>query len=127
MLEITDEQFDQFISEAMNFLPKDHMAAIKNVAIVYQDEPTEKQRHALQLQCNQTLFGLYEGVPLARRQGMNHYGPDKITIFKHPLLYTSTTIDELKENIWHTLWHEVAHYFGLNHRQIHELERRPRQ
>lgn len=124
MLEVSDEQFDQMISKAMDSLPKTHMGAIKNVAIVYEDEPSEAQRVALQLQCNQTLFGLYEGVPLTRRQGAIHsYPPDKITIFKKPMLEYVYTMEELEEQIRHTLWHEVAHYFGLDHDQIHKLER----
>lgn len=128
MLEISDEQFDQIISRAMDDLVethKTHMAAIKNLAIVYADEPTERQRQELQLLANETLFGLYEGVPLAHRQGaINNYPPDKITIFKNPMLAYVHTVAELEEQVRHTLWHEVAHYFGLNHEQIHKLERK---
>src|SRR6185369_6761735 len=120
MLDISDELFDQLISEAMNSLPKTHMQAIKNVAIVYEDEPTPEQRERLKLQCNQSLFGLYEGVPLAQRGGRTHFPPDKITLFKKPMLAYVSTIPELKEQVRHTLWHEVAHYFGLNHDQIHK-------
>src|SRR5688572_22684093 len=112
MLEISDELFDQMISKAMDSLPKMHMEAIKNVAIVYEDEPTERQRQELKLQCHETLFGLYEGVPLVRRNGgTNNYPPDKITIFKNPMLMYVNTLPELEEQIRHTLWHEVAHYF----------------
>ncbi|HTH71872.1 MAG TPA: metallopeptidase family protein [Candidatus Pristimantibacillus sp.] len=123
MLEISDEQFDEIISKAIDHLPKTHLAAIRNVAIVYQDEPTPRQREELKLLCHQSLFGLYEGVPLTRRNGgTNNYPPDKITIFKHPMLAYVNTVEELEEQVRHTLWHEVAHYFGLNHEQIHKLE-----
>ncbi len=125
MLEISDEQFDQIISKAMDSLPKTHVDAIRNVAIVYEDEPTEAQRLELKLQCHETLFGLYEGVPLARRHGAIHnYPPDKITIFKNPMLHYVDSLAGLEEQVRHTLWHEVAHYFGLNHDQIHALEKR---
>lgn len=125
MLDVSDELFDQMISKAMDSLPKTHMQAIKNLAIVYEDEPTEAQRRELQLQCHQTLFGLYQGVPLTRRNGNIHnYPPDKITIFKKPMLEYVDSLPELEAQIRHTLWHEVAHYFGLDHDQIHELERR---
>jgi predicted Zn-dependent protease with MMP-like domain len=125
MLEVSDELFDQLISRAMDSLPKTHMAAIKNVAIVYEDEPSERQRQELKLQCHETLFGLYEGVSLTRRHGAtNSYPPDKITIFKKPMLAYVNTVKELEEQIRHTLWHEVAHYFGLDHDQIHKLEGR---
>ena len=123
MLDVSDELFDQMISKAMDSLPKTHMGAIKNVAIVYEDEPSERQRQELKLLCHQTLFGLYEGVPLARRQGGTHFPPDKITIFKRPMLEYVDSLEELQAQIRHTLWHEVAHYFGLDHAQIHKLER----
>lgn len=122
MITVTDDQFADYISDALDTLPKDHMAAVKNVAIVYADDPTPDQRVQLQLRNDQTLFGLYEGVSLARRHGSTSYGPDKITIFKHPMEQAANTIPELKEQIRHTVWHELAHYFGLNHEQIHNLE-----
>jgi predicted Zn-dependent protease with MMP-like domain len=122
MIEVSDEQFEQLMSEAMDALPREHMQAVRNVAIVYADDPTPEQREQLRLRHDQTLFGLYEGVPLARRQGVTGYGPDKITIFKNPLCYQAQTLPELKEEIKHTLWHEIAHYFGLNHKRIQELE-----
>lgn len=125
MLEVSDELFDRMISKAIDSLPKTHMNAVKNVAIVYEDEPTEDQRRELNLQCHETLFGLYQGVSLTRRNGATHnYPPDKITIFKKPMLAYVSTLPQLEEEIRHTLWHEVAHYFGLNHDQIHKLERR---
>jgi predicted Zn-dependent protease with MMP-like domain len=48
--------------------------------------------------------------------------PDKITLFKKPLEMQAGTLNELREAIRHTLWHEIAHYYGLDHRKIHELE-----
>jgi predicted Zn-dependent protease with MMP-like domain len=122
-MEISDDQFSEMIDEAFEHLPKAHRASVKNVAIVYADEPTPEQRERLKLECNQTLYGLYEGVPLAHRQGHTGYPPDKITIFKLPLLHASYSEAALRENIRHTVWHEVAHYFGLDHDQIHKLER----
>jgi predicted Zn-dependent protease with MMP-like domain len=122
-MDMTDEQFMDLIEEVMAELPKSHMAAVKNVAIVIADAPTPQQRLELQLNHNQTLFGLYEGVPLARRQGMTGYGPDKITIFKHPIMMHSTSMAMLREEVKHTLWHELAHYFGLNHADIDKIDR----
>ena len=97
--------------------------SVKNVAIVTEDEPSTQQRHELKLYCNETLLGLYSGVPLPERQGREPMVPDVITLFKNPLLEQSTDAASLYENIRHTLWHEVAHYFGLNHEQIHRLEK----
>lgn len=122
MFEIDDEQFSALIAEVMDELPQEHMAAVKNVAIVYADEPTDEQRKNLKLRGDQTLFGLYEGVPLVRRQGMTHFPPDKITIFKLPLLAAASSYAELRAQVKHTLWHEIAHYFGLEHPAIYALE-----
>ena len=124
MLEITDAQFADMIADVIEELPKEHMAAVKNVAIVYADEPTPDQREQLRLRNDQSLFGLYEGVPLPKRGGMTNYGPDKITIFKQPMLQFVQTPRQLRAQVKHTLWHEIAHYFGLDHDKIHEIERR---
>lgn len=118
----TDDEFDQIISDALGSLPEKYTSRMTNVAIVYADDPTPEQREKLKLHCNQTLLGLYEGVPLPARNGMQPYLPDKITIFKHPLAMSSQTNEQLHDNVRHTLWHEMAHYFGLNHTQIHERE-----
>ncbi|MBL8122056.1 metallopeptidase family protein [Candidatus Saccharibacteria bacterium] len=121
-MDISDVQFHELIDRAFDSLPKTHRDRVKNVAIVTADEPTEQQRVELALHCNQTLLGLYEGVPLPMRQGREPTMPDVITLFKQPLLSQSYDQASLYENIRHTLWHEVAHYFGLNHAQIHKLE-----
>lgn len=122
MIDISDEQFDRLISEALVSLPGEHVKNIQNVAIVMQDWPTEEQRRQLQLRNDQTLFGLYEGVPLTQRQGMPKTLPDKITIFKGPITGSVEFESDLKEQIRHTLWHEIGHYYGLDHARIHELE-----
>lgn len=123
MISVGNEQFDAMISKAMDELPQQYIAGLKNVVIVYKDEPTAEQRHRQSLQAWQTLFGLYEGIPLTRRgNGYNLVLPDKITLFKLPLQQASGTIAELQEHIKRTLWHEIAHYYGLGHERIHQLE-----
>ncbi len=127
VLSITDEQFDAVISEVMDELPQEYIKRLNNVAIVYEDEPTLQQREKLKLRCDQTLFGLYEGVPLTQRgAGYNLVLPDKITIFKHPILSRSTDYADFKRQVKHTLWHEIAHYYGLDHDRIHKLENKTR-
>jgi len=99
-----------------------HRDRVQNVAILFADAPSPEQREELRLRHDQTLLGLYQGVPLSRRQGQASFLPDRITLFKLPLLMQAQTDQELYEAIRHTLWHEIAHYYGLNHDQIHELE-----
>ncbi|HEU5004885.1 MAG TPA: metallopeptidase family protein [Candidatus Saccharimonadales bacterium] len=123
VMQISDEKFQDLIAEAAEAIAPKYKARMGNVAILYEDEPTSEQREKLALRNDQTLLGLYEGVPLPARGGATKILPDKITLFKKPLLNESANLSELNENIRHTLWHEVAHYFGLNHERIHELEK----
>ena len=122
MINVDDDLFQSLTVEALESLPGEHAKNIANVAIIYAYEPDAEQRERLKLRHDQTLFGLYEGVPLAYRQGQTRILPDRITIFKLPLEMASNNIAELKENIRHTLWHEIGHYYGLNHDKIRELE-----
>jgi predicted Zn-dependent protease with MMP-like domain len=122
MLEVTDEEFQKLIDAALGSLKGEHVKNIKNVAILFAEDPTEAQREKLRLLPYQSLYGLYEGTPLPFRQGQTHLYPDRITLFKNPMLRSTTTIVGLEEQIKHTLWHEIAHYYGLDHDKIHELE-----
>lgn len=121
-MEITEGRWHDLIDRAFESLPEPHRSAVRNVAIVLEDDPSDVQREELQLRGDQTLLGLYSGVPLPQRHGRTDLPPDVITLFKNPLLAGSGSEIELYENIHHTLWHEVAHYFGLDHRAIDALE-----
>lgn len=124
MHNVSDEQFMTLIGHALDELPQEYVSRMReNVAIVWEDDPSPEQREQLKLRGNQTLFGLYEGLPLPQRySGYNKITPDKITIFKNPITNASHDEADLKEQIKHTVWHEMAHYFGLDHDRIHELE-----
>lgn len=127
-MDISDDHFAALIAEVMDELPEKYTSALDNVAVVYADEPTEAQRIQMKLRAHETLFGLYEGIPqTARGAGYNLVLPDKITIFKNPLQHASRDVAELKAHVKHTLWHEIAHHFGLDHDRIHELEDNHRQ
>jgi predicted Zn-dependent protease with MMP-like domain len=107
----------------MDELPQERIKRLDNVAIVVEDEPTAEQRVKLKLRCDMTLFGLYEGIPLTKRgAGYNLVLPDKITIFKNPIQHYAHDLASLKDQIKRTLWHEIAHYYGLDHDRIHALE-----
>jgi len=122
VIEISDDEFQHLIDQALTELPGEHIKNIKNVAILYEEDPTPEQRFKSELRPDQTLLGLYEGVPLSQRQGTTRLYPDKITLFKGPLTRRNNSPEGLKEDIKHTLWHEIAHYYGLDHDKIHKLE-----
>jgi predicted Zn-dependent protease with MMP-like domain len=119
---ISDEHFQELIDTAFDSLPKVHRDRVRNVAILFQDAPNPDQRQRLALRHDQTLLGLYEGLPLPQRQGRETLMPDRITLFKWPLMMHSHDEKSLYEQIRHTLWHEIAHYYGLDHDKIRELE-----
>lgn len=128
MIELTDEQFDALITKAMNELPQEYIEGLNNVAILYADDPDEEQRGKAHLDENHMLLGLYEGIPLTQRgNGYTFVLPDKITLFKNSLLRVAQDDEErLFQEVKRTLWHEMAHFYGLSHRdmdgRLHEEE-----
>jgi predicted Zn-dependent protease with MMP-like domain len=123
MFEVSDEEFEKLMSEALDALPEKYVVGLDNVLITYEEEPSSQQREELKLHCHETLFGLYQGVPRTQRgSGYNMVMPDKITLFKLPILRASRTMTDLKKQIHNTLWHEIAHHYGLDHDRIHALQ-----
>lgn len=123
MYSVSQEEFDKLVSASLDELPEKYISKLNNVVIVTEDEPTPEQRAKLHLHQGQTLFGLYEGIPMTQRN--NNYSfvlPDKITIFKRPIEWQSHDGESLKAQVKHTLWHEIAHFFGLDHDRIYKLD-----
>lgn len=122
MVNVSDKTFHRLVGQAIDNIPAPYSDRLQNVAFLVEDEPSPEQAKRLKLACNSLLFGLYEGVPLPQRNGGTKLLPDKITLFKKPLQLVSQNEADLAERIKHTVWHEVAHYYGLGHKRIHELE-----
>jgi predicted Zn-dependent protease with MMP-like domain len=124
MIEITNEQFDSLVETAIKSTPEPYGQKLNNIGFFVEDDPTPQQRKQLGLRPCQSLFGLYEGVPLPNRNGINgNLLPDKITIFRTPHLQFANTKNELIEQINRTVWHEIAHYFGLDHDRIYKIQK----
>ena len=121
---VDDKEYEELVSAGIDAIPPLYQNHLKNVAFIVEDDPSPYQRVQLNLYPNETLFGLYEGIPLPGRNGMSKLLPDKITLFKNPMLVVTNNSEELKELVRHTIWHEVAHYYGLDHDRIHALERK---
>ena len=117
------DQFQQLVTEAMASLPQRFRDAMANMAIVVEDEPTLDQLREVEVEPPDTIYGIYEGIPLPERQWAHgNVLPDKITIFRVPILEDSLDEDDIVVGIGETLIHEVGHYFGLSEEEIMEIE-----
>ncbi len=117
------DQFQLLVTEAMASLPQRFRDAMVNMAIVVEDEPTLDQLREVEVEPPDTIYGIYEGIPLPERQWAHgNVLPDKITIFRVPILEDSLDEDDIVVGIGETLIHEVGHYFGLSEEEIMEIE-----
>jgi predicted Zn-dependent protease with MMP-like domain len=125
MFNFPDEEFEKLMAECLDELPEKYVKGLNNVLITYADEATPEQNAKQHIGHGQVLLGLYEGIPLTKRNaGYQMVIPDRITLFKFPLLRLSPDSADLKQRVKHTLWHEIAHYYGLDHEMIHDIENR---
>jgi predicted Zn-dependent protease with MMP-like domain len=117
------EHFEKLVKEGVASIQEKFLGKLDNVAIVIEDEPTAEQRRKLKLRSGWTLFGLYEGIPRTAR-GSGYFGvlPDKITIFMHPMVEAARNEDEVREMARDTVWHEIAHHFGMDEGRVRITE-----
>lgn len=112
-LRLDAEAFEALVIGELDLLPDDMVDGMDNVVFVTEDRPDDGSLD---------LLGLYEGIAITER---DTYGfgelPDRITLFREPLLAACADLDELKDQIHVTLVHEIAHYYGIDDEQLHEL------
>jgi predicted Zn-dependent protease with MMP-like domain len=107
--------FDRIVAEVLTTLPEPFRERFSNVAIVVEEWPDEAAERVGLAGYGQTeLLGLYQGVPYGQREGGYHLvPPDRITIYRQPILAASRSEAEAREEIRLTVLHEIGHYFGL--------------
>ncbi|MDX6307375.1 MAG: hypothetical protein QOI06_421 [Nocardioidaceae bacterium] len=112
MIDVSREAFEELVADAIDSLPPDLAKLTDNVAIFVEDYPPPGQH----------LLGLYQGVPLTQR-GFFYAGalPDRITIYRLPLLSISATETQVRDQVRMTVVHEIAHHFGIGDEKLHEL------
>jgi len=113
--------FEVLVDEALATIPMPFAAALDEVAIVIEDEPTEQQRIDNDLAPDETLYGLYEGVPRTEWGADWIAVPNRITLFRLALEADFADPDELADEVWITVVHELAHHLGIDHDRLHEL------
>jgi predicted Zn-dependent protease with MMP-like domain len=112
--------FDRLVEEAVAKIPPRFRERIRNLVFVVEPEPPRASRtHAGE------LLGLYEGRPLTARSVSDSFAaPDRITIFQGPHERQARGLRDLRRLVEETVWHEVAHYFGMDEGQVRSAERR---
>lgn len=109
---VSPEEFDDLVDRALEQIPSELLDQVENCAIVIEDHPGPGQGR---------LLGLYEGIPLSARDS-SYAGvlPDRITLFREPIVSMCRTRDEVVEQVRITVWHELAHYFGIDDDDLDE-------
>src|SRR5580704_14203495 len=108
---MSDEEFETIVRQTIQSLPKEFLLQLDNVEIVIEDVPPP----------HLPLLGLYRGVPKTKRLSYSSL-PDKITIYKMPLLQISQNEQEAKKNIRNTVLHEIGHHFGLSDEELYRIK-----
>jgi predicted Zn-dependent protease with MMP-like domain len=109
----TPEEFDRLVEDSLRRIPARFRRRMKNVVVVVEPEPPRPD-----------LLGLYQGRPLTSRSVSDGFAmPDRITIFQGPHERMSRTRAELEQMVYETVWHEIAHYFGMDEQRVRRAER----
>jgi predicted Zn-dependent protease with MMP-like domain len=113
-MDLSYEQFIRLVEKTIDELPEKFAAKVNNVAIFVEDYPTKEQLKKAGIKNDFTLFGLFEGFAQGRRINLGPVLPDRITIFRKPILSNCTNESEAKRQIISTVKHEIAHHFGMD-------------
>jgi predicted Zn-dependent protease with MMP-like domain len=114
-------RFEELVERALDTIPEPFARALDEVAIVIDEEPTPMQLREAGLGPQEGLYGLYEGVPRTEYGADWAYVPNKITLFRAPLVEDFPDPDELEHEVWVTVIHELAHHLGIDEGRLHEL------
>lgn len=119
MVKVREEQFYHFIEEALKELPQEFLQKLENVEFIVEDMPCADLKEKFG---PRKLVGLYQGIPYPkRRRDYSLVLPDRIILYKKNLEDISRNLQELKENVKATLFHEIAHYFGISEERLLHL------
>jgi predicted Zn-dependent protease with MMP-like domain len=124
---VQPDEFDRLVAAACKRIPARFRKRMKNIAVMVEPEPTAVQLARARVPRDGTLLGLYEGRPLTERSVFDGFAmPDRITIFQGPHERLARSPEHLVKMVEDTVWHEVAHYFGMDELQVRTAERKRR-
>jgi predicted Zn-dependent protease with MMP-like domain len=112
-LDLSPDEFEKLVIDELDDLPDEMVDGLENLVFVTEDRPADGSLD---------LLGLYEGIALTDR-GQYGFGelPDRIVLYREPLLAVADTLDELRDEVHVTLVHEIAHYYGIDDDELHRL------
>ncbi|RJQ34350.1 metallopeptidase family protein [Candidatus Parcubacteria bacterium] len=120
------QDFEKLAAEGFERLPEWVRLKIKNVALLVEDEPSHEDREAEGLSDDETLLGLYKGIPLSARgeqYGVGMTMPDTITLYQRPIEQAAEEDGkDVRDVVAETIWHEFAHHFGMDEHEVRERE-----
>lgn len=115
------DRFERLVERALAAIPMPFAAALEEVAVVIEDEPSPDQRRDNDLDPDEMLYGLYEGVPRIEWGADSVPIPNKISLFRLPLEEDFPDPDDLAEEVRVTVIHELAHHLGIDDERLEEL------
>ncbi len=123
MRRLNRNEFEKIVKKGIEAIPEKFLRKLENIVIIIEDKPSPDQRKKLDIRRGWTLFGLYEGVSqLERGANYTFVLPDKITIFQKPIEEEARDEEDLKKIVENTVWHEIAHHFGMDETRVRQVE-----
>ena len=121
-MRINRKQFAEAVEKALEKIPEMFSAQLNNMTITVEDLPSQELLREMEIPTDETLFGVFTGVPLPERSVTEPpLYPDVIVIFREPLMAACHSFKVLEEEIGITVVHELAHYLGLSEERLEEL------
>ncbi len=113
MIEMSQDRFEELVSDALDTVPPELTRLIDNCVVLVEDDPPADDPE---------LLGVYDGIPITERDSTYVMAvPDRITIFRNPTLAMCESDEEVVEEVGITVVHEIAHHFGIDDERLHEL------
>jgi predicted Zn-dependent protease with MMP-like domain len=117
-MRIPPEEFEALVAKALDDLPEEFAELLENVAVTVEEEPTEEELESVGLDPEDELLGLYQGVPLDQRGSFYTALPDRVVIYRGPILRQCSSRREVMQEVRDTVVHELGHHFGLEEEDL---------
>jgi predicted Zn-dependent protease with MMP-like domain len=113
-MRVPPEEFEALVQQALDGLPEEFAELLENVVVMVEEEPDPEDLEALDMGPGEELFGLYQGVPLDQRDSGYTALPDRVLIYRGPILRACDSRRDVIREVRETVIHELGHHFGLD-------------